>query len=120
MISLQSLAYKLAMGQPVKTERTAPCNCCFQPTRAHKLNADKVCPDCVAKGAMKCADCGEYYLPEQLNDEDLTCDICADGHDGEKFCSVCGRWQPYFYGESCDSCMENFHYEQSVALARGK
>lgn len=116
MINLQSIAQQLAMGQPV-IERTAPCNCCFQPTRAHKLNADKVCPDCVAKGAMKCADCGEYYLPEQLNNEDLTCDICADGHDGEKFCSVCQRWQPYFYGNRCAGCTaDEFEYLELCAV----
>lgn len=76
MINLQSFAYELAMGKPVRTERTAPCNCCFQPTRAHKLNADKVCPECVEKGAVKCADCGEFFLPEWLADG--LCDVCRE------------------------------------------
>ena len=79
-----------------------------------------VCEDCIEEFFEQCADCGEYFLKEDLhknNDGELICDACIE--DNYAYCGECGcleridnmRWAEDDQNYICESCF-NDYFEQ--------
>lgn len=112
----------LPSGQPILPDGETTCACCGAVVKIANCTEDNcgdlICPDCLEREYVRCADCGEWVPADctiVVYNGNVVCEDCADNYT---CCDDCGEYYPNdtltcvnhnTYGERwvCENCLDN-------------